>query len=55
MITRDNAFGHLLFDILLSIVYYSKQGLDTFDLMTVIYVDGIYLLRLNQEAVYISV
>ena len=31
MITRDNAFGHLLFDILLSIVYYGKQGLDTFD------------------------
>ena len=35
-----------------SIVYYGKQGLDTFDDG---YVDGNYLLKLNQEAVQISV
>ena len=36
----------------LSIVHYGTQGLETFDDG---YVDGIYLLKLNQEAVHISV
>ena len=35
-----------------SIVCYDKQGLDTFDDG---YFDGIYSLKLNQEAVHISV
>ena len=52
LISNPLPFGHLLFDISFSIVYYDKQGLDASDDG---FFYGIYLLKLNQGAVHLSV